>query len=1069
MASIPRETVPPLNQISKGKRMPCMSSTGRIGALLLGVFFCACAMADISVERYPVWSGAEDMVTQQWAGFIVPAKSTANWNGFVDEGDRIRGELPGHSFSYVMERTGTYYLGIILVDDPDGTERLEASVNGKALGTAVASESGGKALFSFQEPVPLKKGDVLQYTCRSHVGYYRIYSILFAKQVMAPPTPAIEGIIPWSPKAGVVDICWTTTGVAPTGYVTCGKDKKSPSVPYVGRNHRIQLADLDPDREYEGRIVTTYRGREITSAPFRFRASLPVPASTTPLTVPLTVAEPTDAARTAWPATIGMPFAQGTLAREADLRLFDSAGNALPLQTETTCRWEDGSLKWVTLTFLADTRTEAQTRYVLKAQPAWPKANLSERSLSEIESTNTGWTVKTNRISLRIPKASPAVFTDLTAVGVPGALGNQAILVAEAPDLGPLVGAAPAPGNFVVEENGPCRTVLKCTGDFLRHERKSGWSYVLRLRLWRGQSIVGLSVTVSNNQEEPAFRQLSSLAVRLPSGKTKPLAMRSGQDESTFSTVDGTLSLLQDSDNHFVLAKGAEKSEGHRATGLLTVQDAASCLSVFMPDFWQTYPSGLHASDAGIEARFLPPLPANLYEDEANRAIFATRYAWYDRGHYIFRAGQTTQSEIYLSYTKAENTGRTAQESAWLAEPLVPQAPPVYLCSTSVLGRPLYPRTEGIWDKYDDLYDRSYDSMTAHTDAARSYGWMHYGDWHFGGGGGGNNEYDLAWSTGLQWMRTGQRRFLLRGLSMARHYSTVDTIHADFSDRLPCVVWKHSFSHVGSERPIEELVFDEQRRAQGVSIFSEYGGGRDPMGHIFEEGMWLCGVLSGDRWFLDTANHVCGWQARNLTPSFDFEIERSGGWALISMVRAYGFSGNPYYLNAARIMVQRCLERHDPDHGGWPQTPPLNETDGKPVRGGKAFATAILSHGLMRYLEIEPEKRPEVEQMLVNTADWLMTESWAPSGGFVYITNSPKHYDQGNRGVTCLMLSEIFAYALEVTSERKYRDFWQESMEGTLDGSPQQSGKLFSQQTRQTVFGLDRAWKMGVRTIPPLK
>jgi hypothetical protein len=168
-------------------------------------------------------------------------------------------------------------------------------------------------------------------------------------------------------------------------------------------------------------------------------------------------------------------------------------------------------------------------------------------------------------------------------------------------------------------------------------------------------------------------------------------------------------------------------------------------------------------------------------------------------------------------------------------------------------------------------------------------------------------------------------------------------------------------------------------------------------------------------------------------------------------------------------MVQRCLERHDPEHGGWPHTPPLNETGGKAVRGGKAFATAILNYGLLRYLEIEPEARPEVRQMLVNTADWLMSESWAPSGGFVYITNSPTHFDKGGRGVTSLMLSEIFAFALETTGDPKYGAFWQESMRGTLPGSVKLQGKTFSQQTRQTVFGLDRAWRVGIRSIPPAK
>jgi len=1041
----------------------------RIAVVVLGLFFCTGAGAEIVVERYAVWDGVEDQVTRDSEGLVVSTKSTTDWRGFADEGDRIRGEMPGDCFSYVMPRGGSYYLGVILVDDPDGTENLEVSVNGTALGTVVASESGGKAVFSFQEPVTLKKGDVLRYTCRTPVGCYRVYTLLFAKEAILPPRPAIEGIVPWSREAGAVDICWTTTGVVPTGQIVYGEGQKSPQVTYEGRNHRIQLTGLDASREYEGRIVTEYRGQTLSSSPFRFWAALPAAAPTTPLDVPLTVAEPTGTARAAWPATIGMPFARGALARAADLRLFDEAGGAVRLQTDTTCRWEDGSVRWVTLTFLADTAVGAETGYVLKARADWSDESPGEDAVSRIEKTATGWVVKTDRLSLRIPKDQPSVFTDLVVAGAAEALGDEAQLVAEAPEMGRLVGGAPAPGTFVVEENGPCRTVLKWTGEFLHEGKGSGWCYVLRMRLWKGQSIVGLAVTVSNNRETPGFRQLRCLALSLPTAGARPLATYLEGRGRVLHAGDGAISLVQDNDNHFVLSTGAAQHQGYRACGLLTAENGAGRLSVFVPDFWQTYPSGLKASAAGIEAQLLPPLPADLYEDEASRAIFAERYAWYDKGKYIFRAGQTSQSEVYLCYGAGERAGTESRRSAWLAEPLLPQAPPAYLCGTGVLGRAIYPRTRGMWDDYDELYDRSYDGMEAHSDAIRSYGWMHYGDWHFSGGCAGNNEYDLAWSTGLQWMRTGQRRYFVRGRQMARHYSTVDTVYGDFCNNLSSVVWKHCFNHVGSERPIEELVFDEARRQQGTRQFSEFPGGRDPMGHIFEEGMWLYGVLTGDRWFLDASNHVCGWQARNLTGSFDFEIERSGGWALICAVRAYGFSGNPYYLNAARIMVQRCLERHDPEHGGWPHTPPLNETGGKPVRGGKAFATAILNYGLLRYLEIEPEARPEVRQMLVNTADWLMNESWAPSGGFVYITNSPTHFDKGGRGVNSLMLSEIFAFALETTGDAKYGAFWQESMRGTLPGSVKLQGKTFCQQTRQTVFGLDRAWRAGIRTIPPAK
>ena len=83
--------------------MPYRSVAGRMALLILGACICACAMGEIAVERYPVWDGLEEMVTQKMDGFIISAKATTDWRGFVDEGDRIRGELPGHSFSYVAE------------------------------------------------------------------------------------------------------------------------------------------------------------------------------------------------------------------------------------------------------------------------------------------------------------------------------------------------------------------------------------------------------------------------------------------------------------------------------------------------------------------------------------------------------------------------------------------------------------------------------------------------------------------------------------------------------------------------------------------------------------------------------------------------------------------------------------------------------------------------------------------------------------------------------------------------------------------------------------------------------
>lgn len=276
-------------------------------------------------------------------------------------------------------------------------------------------------------------------------------------------------------------------------------------------------------------------------------------------------------------------------------------------------------------------------------------------------------------------------------------------------------------------------------------------------------------------------------------------------------------------------------------------------------------------------------------------------------------------------------------------------------------------------------------------------------------------------------------------------------------------------NHVGTALTVEELGIpaDDEDGQKWLANFGRMlGGATDPQGHVFEQGNWLYGMLTGDAWLLDTARNISDWQVRRLTPNFNFTIERSGGWPMINMATAYGFTSDPYYLNALRLMVERALERQDPETGGWLHTPPINETENVRVLGGKAFAVGILSHGLLRYLDQEPEDRPEVRHMLVRGADWLMNESWIPGKGFRYITNAPNYKDVGSRSSACPLNAEVIAFAYEETGDPKYLEFWKEMMLGTFDSPCSGMGKSFTQATRQTIYGLDRVRPFGITALP---
>jgi hypothetical protein len=350
---------------------------------------------------------------------------------------------------------------------------------------------------------------------------------------------------------------------------------------------------------------------------------------------------------------------------------------------------------------------------------------------------------------------------------------------------------------------------------------------------------------------------------------------------------------------------------------------------------------------------------------------------------------------------------------------------------------------------------------------------MHFGDW-FGERvlNYGNSEYDMACSTAVQWMRSGDRRYFLRGLEMARHVSSVDTLHGPAAAELNGLVYEHSFNHVGTPLKPDELraLCPGDKLLEGY--LDLYGGSMlhgaiDRQGHVFEEGNWMFAALTGDRFLRDVAERVCANQAEKLTPRFDFTIERTAAWPLVNAVTAYRFTGNPYYLNAARLIIERVEERQDPDSGGWLHWPPLSETDNVPTYGGKAFAVGVLSFGILRYLDEEPQSCPEVRQMIVRGADWLMNESWVPGQGFRYITNCAKYRNAGARGVTCLLNAEIVAAAYEFTHQPRYATFWREMVGQLLEGSTGGIGKNFTQGTRQTIFALDRAANLGIAEESP--
>ena len=924
---------------------------------------------------------------------------------------------------------------------PGNIAEISVSLGDREESHLVAADSQPHStLLCLTRPLHVRRGQRLTLTCCRDKDLCRIEGLFLGSEPIGLPEVKIENVAAWSSRPGEVALCWTTSRMAETGVVEYGIDrltKRTEPSDELGQNHRVALAGLDPQATYQARILARHGKAEIASETIRFRAAPPTPRATSLKTISLAVPEPTEHPRTDWPVTLGLPFPRGVLAWTEDLTLTDSAGKRSVLQAKPLSRWSDGSVAWAVLDFSASTGPSAAS-YALQANP--------DPSNRPQPLGATGTTVRLGE--------SPGVLFEVQRGGV----ASQVRLELTTADGVQWACVPPDRKDVVQEAVGPLRSVLKFSGPMVASDGSKAWTYLVRLSQWKSRDAIGLDISLCNDQPQPRTRAVRSLVLRLPLGGREIQTTILGQAPQTLAAGQ-EIRLLQDKDNHFAISSAQGTAEGSQATGFLSAAGSQRSWTAVMPYFWQTYPAALSARPQGLDVELLPRLSPDTYSDAESRKVYSRLYAWFQKGNYLFRAGQLLRRQVFI-VPQSFSGDEAARQAAWWSSPLVPQAPAEFLCHSGALGRAVALPTPGIWDAYEKMFTRSFAQHLVDRSKDRTFGWMHFGDWY-----GerdlnyGNNEYDLAWALAIQWMRTGRREYFDRGQEMARHYSSVDTLHGAFTEGLNGLVWQHSFNHLGTDlSPAElQLPLDDPKAANYMERYGKgmFRGAIDRQGHVFQEGNWIYAALAGDRFLWDEASRICDNQAQWLTKDFDFSIERGAGWPLINAVAAYRHTGNPYYLNAARLIVQRCLERQYPN-GGWLHYPPVDETAGTPTLGGKAFATGILSYGLLRYLDVEPQPRPEVRRMLVRAADWLIEESWLPGRGFRYISNCPALERTAGRGLTSMLNAELVAFAYEQTHEPRYRDFWSDMMKGVLDTSVGGMGKNFAQGVHQTIFGLER-------------
>jgi hypothetical protein len=185
--------------------------------------------------------------------------------------------------------------------------------------------------------------------------------------------------------------------------------------------------------------------------------------------------------------------------------------------------------------------------------------------------------------------------------------------------------------------------------------------------------------------------------------------------------------------------------------------------------------------------------------------------------------------------------------------------------------------------------------------------------------------------------------------------------------------------------------------------------------HTWTEGFYDWFVLSGDPTAAENAASVADHYDGQYLNNYDWTNCRDNGWHLLLTMAAYRATNDPYYLNAARIIVERTLERQTPGGGWHRQMVPGHCYDMPRHRGEANFMLGVLANGLEEYYREIPD--PRVAQAILGGAKQAVDELWVDGAdGFRY-TSCPnmKGYTANND-----MTAEILFFAHRLGGDARY-------------------------------------------------
>lgn len=497
------------------------------------------------------------------------------------------------------------------------------------------------------------------------------------------------------------------------------------------------------------------------------------------------------------PAIVGIPLEQGGLhpGQIPQLRLVNPAtGQAIPCQFTPLAHWHDGSVRWLSVRFLACLPASDSAELRVEAAPA--SSPVPDSSPEVHQQPGDTLTVSTDTLSLQFtPDRIEWTRTDRQDDGT---MDNTAVVrhqlrYKDAQDQ-PCTLTMDKPWQVV--SRGNVSVILECHGHWLTPDQAPLGKLRCRLEVYRGSGQVKVDVCLHNPNRarhsgglwdlgDPGSLHFRSLELVVTSPKTGTGWLRPGAEHQPMTTDEGQeLHLYQDSSggdawqslNHVnadgqpiprfrgyrFTSDGQEQASGNRAQPSAGIRIGDHGLQATLSAFWQNFPSSISAGNDSLTVGLFPGDVAEPYE---------------------LQGGERKTQTLWLTDSADPDA------LAWVAHPLRPT-----LCPDHYQQAQAFPWFQANAEPgplealiHEGLEGQS--NFFAKREIIDEYGWRNFGDIfadhetlyqaageaplisHY------NNQYDAIYGFARQYALTGDTRWFELMDDLARHVVDIDIYH----------------------------------------------------------------------------------------------------------------------------------------------------------------------------------------------------------------------------------------------------------------------------------------------------